>query len=81
MLVGHARDGLESAMEELVSRYQDRIAGFVYSLVGREDAVADLCHNVFVKMIGPAALTKADRSRFLSALDTEVQKALRTGNA
>jgi len=26
---------------------------------------------------GPAALTKADRSRFLSALDTEVQKALR----
>ncbi len=32
---------------------------------------------------GPAALTKADRSRFLSALDTEVQKALRTraGNA
>ena len=26
---------------------------------------------------GPAALTKADRSRFLSALDTAVQAALR----
>jgi RNA polymerase sigma-70 factor (ECF subfamily) len=51
VLVGRARDGVESAMEELVTRYQDRIAGFVYSLVGREDAVADLCHNVFVKMI------------------------------
>ena len=30
-----------------------------------------------MKTRGPAALTKADRSRFLSALDTAVQKALR----
>jgi uncharacterized protein YaiI (UPF0178 family) len=32
---------------------------------------------------GPAALTRADRSRFLSALDTAVQKGLRNraGNA
>ena len=29
-------------------------------------------------VIAGAALTKADRSRFLSVLDTEVQKALRT---
>jgi RNA polymerase sigma-70 factor, ECF subfamily len=50
-LVVRAQDGVESAMEALVYRYQERIAGFVYSLVGRQDAVADLCHNVFVKMI------------------------------
>ncbi len=50
-LVGHARIGVESAMEELVRRYQERIAGFIYSLVGHEDAIADLCHSVFVKMI------------------------------
>jgi RNA polymerase sigma-70 factor, ECF subfamily len=51
VLVGHAQDGVEGALEELVRRYQDRIAGFIYSLIGREDAIADLCHNVFVKMI------------------------------
>lgn len=50
-LADHARAGVESALEELVRRYQDRIAGFVYSLIGREDAIGDLCHNVFVKMI------------------------------
>ena len=51
VLVDRARSGTESALEELVCRYQDRIAGFVYSLVGKEDVIADLCHNVFVKMI------------------------------
>jgi RNA polymerase sigma-70 factor, ECF subfamily len=50
-LVVRAQDGVESAMEELVYRYQERIAGFVYSLVGHQDVVADLCQNVFVKMI------------------------------
>jgi RNA polymerase sigma-70 factor, ECF subfamily len=50
-LVVRAQDGVESAMEALVYRYQERIAGFVYSLVGHQDVVADLCHNVFVKMI------------------------------
>lgn len=50
-LADRARKGVESAVEQLVCRYQDRIAGFVYSLIGREDAIADVCHNVFVKMI------------------------------
>jgi RNA polymerase sigma-70 factor, ECF subfamily len=50
-LADRARSGVESALEELVCRYQDRIAGFVYSLVGREDVIADICHNVFIKMI------------------------------
>ena len=51
VLADRARSGAESALEELVCRYQDRIAGFIYSLVGKEDVIADLCHNVFVKMI------------------------------
>jgi len=51
VLADRARSGAESALEELVCRYQDRIAGVVYSLVGKEDVIADLCHNVFVKMI------------------------------
>ncbi|MGO9057080.1 MAG: RNA polymerase sigma factor [Candidatus Binataceae bacterium] len=51
VLADRARTGVESAMEELVCRFQERIAGFVYSLVGHEDVIADLCHNVFVKMI------------------------------
>jgi RNA polymerase sigma-70 factor (ECF subfamily) len=51
VLADRARRGVDSALEELVCRYQDRIAGFVYSLVGREDVISDLCHNVFVKMI------------------------------
>jgi RNA polymerase sigma-70 factor, ECF subfamily len=50
-LVTRARIGVESAIEELVRRYQERIAGFIYSIVGREEAIADLCHNAFVKMI------------------------------
>jgi RNA polymerase sigma-70 factor (ECF subfamily) len=50
-LVGRARAGVERAMEDLIGRYQERVAGFIYSLVGREDVIADLCHNVFVKMI------------------------------
>jgi uncharacterized protein YaiI (UPF0178 family) len=51
------------------------------ALAGRD--LAQHLRELGLKTRGPAALTKADRSRFLSALDTEVQKALRTsaGNA
>ena len=45
------------------------------ALAGRE--LSRHLRELGVKTRGPAALTKADRSRFLSALDTEVQKALR----
>ena len=45
------------------------------ALAGRE--LARHLRELGVKTKGPAALTKADRSRFLSALDTEVQKGLR----
>ena len=45
------------------------------ALAGRE--LARHLRELGVKTKGPAALTKADRSRFLSAIDTEVQKGLR----
>lgn len=50
-LVRRAQDGSEAALEGLVCRFQDRIAGLVYSLIGRSDAIEDVCHNAFLKMI------------------------------
>lgn len=50
-LVSLAQSGADGAMETLVHRFRDRIAGFVYSLIGNDDAIEDLCHIVFVKMI------------------------------
>ncbi len=49
------------------------------ALAGRE--LARHLRELGVKTRGPAALTKADRSRFLSALDTAVHKALRESAA
>lgn len=51
VLVHHARVGVQSAQEELIRRYEGRVAAFNYSMVGRKDAVPDLCHTVFLKMI------------------------------
>jgi uncharacterized protein len=45
------------------------------ALAGRE--LSRHLRELGMQTRGPAALTKADRSRFLSALDTAVQKALR----
>jgi len=50
-LIRRAQDGSDAAMERLIARFQDRIAGFVYSLIGRDDAIEDLCHDIFIKMI------------------------------
>ena len=50
-LVEQAKDGNEAAAEELIRRYQERIAGFVFSLIGRDDVIEDLCHEAFIKMI------------------------------
>jgi RNA polymerase sigma-70 factor, ECF subfamily len=50
-LIRRAQGGSEAALEILISRFQDRIAGFVYSLIGRDDAIEDLCHDIFIKMI------------------------------
>lgn len=40
-LVRRAQDGSEAALEGLVCRFQDRIAGLVYSLIGRSDAIEE----------------------------------------
>src|SRR5271169_62460 len=61
-LVRRAQDGSEAALETLICRFQDRIAGFVYSLVGRDDAIEDLCHNIFLKMIGGLPRLKTPES-------------------
>jgi RNA polymerase sigma-70 factor, ECF subfamily len=50
-LIRRAQDGSEAALEILITRFQGRIAGFVYSLIGRDDAIEDLCHDIFIKMI------------------------------
>ncbi|HVA77662.1 MAG TPA: RNA polymerase sigma factor [Candidatus Binataceae bacterium] len=50
-IVVRAQSGDDAALEELGVLYQQRIGGFVYSLIGDPDAIADTCHSVFLKMI------------------------------
>ena len=49
-LVRQAQQGDEVAQRTLIISYQRRIAGFVYAIVGRGDAVEDLAQLVFIKM-------------------------------
>jgi RNA polymerase sigma-70 factor, ECF subfamily len=49
--IAAARKGDERALEDVIRHYQNRVAGYVVSLVGRETAdIDDLCQVVFVKM-------------------------------
>ncbi|MBI4027788.1 MAG: RNA polymerase sigma factor [Verrucomicrobia bacterium] len=50
-LLQQARNGNEPAQEGLVRLYQGRVAGFVYSFLGRADLVEDLCQEIFVRML------------------------------
>lgn len=51
-LIERARGGDETATEELIRAYQNRIAAMVRSLVGdAEGDWPDLCQEVFVKMV------------------------------
>jgi RNA polymerase sigma-70 factor (ECF subfamily) len=50
-LVQRAQRHDPAAERELVVSYQHRVAGFVYAMVGRSDAVEDLAQQVFIKMI------------------------------
>jgi RNA polymerase sigma-70 factor (ECF subfamily) len=50
-LVRRAQRGEEAAQHSLIVSYQRRIAGFVYAITGRSDAVEDLAQQVFIKMI------------------------------
>lgn len=49
--IAAARSGDEQALEDVIRHYQDRVAGYVVSLVGKDNAdFDDLCQIVFVKM-------------------------------
>lgn len=50
-IVRQAQQGAEAAQRELVILYQNRIAGFIYTITGRSDNVEDLSQIVFIKMI------------------------------
>lgn len=50
-LVRRAQRGEESAQREIIVGYQHRVAGFVYAITGRSDAVEDICQQVFIKMV------------------------------
>lgn len=58
-LVRQAQLGRESAQRDLIRAYQNRVAGFVYTIVGRSDAVEDITQVVFIKMI--RSLSKLDQ--------------------
>lgn len=45
-----SREGDRHALEEVIRHYQDRVAGFIISIVGRESDYEDLCQTAFVKM-------------------------------
>jgi RNA polymerase sigma-70 factor (ECF subfamily) len=49
-LVRRAQRGEERAQHDLIVSYQHRVAGFVYAITGRSDAVEDLAQLVFIKM-------------------------------
>lgn len=44
------RNDLE-AQEWIIKRYQSRVAGFVFSMTGRQDNIEDLTQTVFIKML------------------------------
>jgi RNA polymerase sigma-70 factor (ECF subfamily) len=44
------RDGNAAAFEALVRRWQQPIARFLYRFTGNEDAVRDLCQEVFLRL-------------------------------
>jgi RNA polymerase sigma-70 factor (ECF subfamily) len=46
-----ARTGDEEALEDVIRHYQDRVAGYVISLVGKNNAdLDDLCQIIFLRM-------------------------------
>jgi RNA polymerase sigma-70 factor (ECF subfamily) len=50
-LVHRAQRGEPDAQRELIVAYQHRVAGFVYAIIGRSDAVEDICQLIFIKMV------------------------------
>src|SRR5229473_906314 len=50
-LVNRARRGDDAALEQLIGKYQRRVAGMVVSLIGDDADWPDLCQQIFVKMV------------------------------
>lgn len=50
-LVRRAREGAEDAMTGLITAYQRRMAGFVFAMIGRSEAVEDVTQTIFIKMV------------------------------
>ena len=50
-LVQKAQSGDLPNQELLIRHYQNRMAGFVYSFLGRPDLVEDLCQDIFIKIL------------------------------
>ncbi len=61
-LVVSARGGSPEAMEDLIGLYQERVAGFIYAMVGRTDQLQDLSQTTFVKMISGMSALKSPES-------------------
>ncbi len=50
-LVAAAREGDESAQRRLIHAYQERIAGFVYTVIGSTADIDDITQNVLLRML------------------------------
>jgi len=50
-LIARAKAKDDAALEQLIRAYQQRIAAFVVSVVGKDDDWQDLCQQIFVKMV------------------------------
>jgi RNA polymerase sigma-70 factor (ECF subfamily) len=61
-LVVRAQGGSMEAMEDLIVLYQERVAGFIYSMAGAADQLPDLCQTTFVKMISGLPRLKSPES-------------------
>jgi RNA polymerase sigma-70 factor (ECF subfamily) len=68
-LMLQVRDGVQGAFEELVRRYQDRLVGILYHLIGSRDEAEDLAQEVFLR-IYKARQGYRPRARFSTWLFT-----------
>ncbi|HTW89828.1 MAG TPA: sigma-70 family RNA polymerase sigma factor [Candidatus Binataceae bacterium] len=64
-IVAQARAGDERALEDLIRRYQGRIARFVIAQTGEHHDYEDLCQAIFVKMV--LALPRLKRAEVFEA--------------
>jgi len=50
-LVRRAQRSEPDAQRDLIVAYQHRVAGFVYAIIGRNDAIEDIAQHIFIKMV------------------------------